>query len=183
MSCQGVLTSASIYCYKDQNQTYCSSCHHIRFPQDQTNINNNAQWHIVPQARPILKQLTFDIRMTSASTFGTVKVCPGCQHRIVSVHDEYKGPQAVSWHRQCLVCCTCRKSLDSSAKVHVTHGKRLVPSCTTCLVSHFLLPINSITNDPMNDYSYNKTKLKEKSRKKSERIKQQNHWFPKITAV
>ncbi|SAM09118.1 hypothetical protein [Absidia glauca] len=73
IGCQGVLTSASIYCYKDQTQTYCSPCHHIHFPQDQNIINNNVQWHIVPQVRSIFRQLTFDIRMSSSGPFGRVR--------------------------------------------------------------------------------------------------------------
>ncbi|ORZ10513.1 hypothetical protein BCR42DRAFT_333528 [Absidia repens] len=70
--------------------------------------------------------------------FGTVKVCPGCQNRIESVHEERTGPRAAKWHRQCLVCCSCNKVLDSSAKVHqALENERLIPSCTTCLVRKF----------------------------------------------
>jgi hypothetical protein len=98
--------------------------------------------------------------MSSSGPFGTVKICPGCQKQIVSVHDEHKGPQAVSWHRRCLVCCTCRKALDSSAKVQVARGKRLVPSCTTCLVSHNLFPTHIIANNHMNHLQLQQNKVK-----------------------
>ncbi|ORZ25160.1 hypothetical protein BCR42DRAFT_385812 [Absidia repens] len=67
--------------------------------------------------------------------FGAIKVCPGCQSRIASVHEECTGPRAAKWHRQCLVCSSCRKVLDSSAKIHHTPEKDLlVPTCTTCLL-------------------------------------------------
>ncbi|KAI8099333.1 uncharacterized protein BX664DRAFT_310316 [Halteromyces radiatus] len=67
--------------------------------------------------------------------FGTVKVCPGCQERIVSVHEERTGPRAAKWHRHCLACHSCHKPLDSSAKVYQAPGsQQLIPSCTTCLL-------------------------------------------------
>ncbi|OAD04534.1 C2H2-type zinc finger transcription factor [Mucor lusitanicus CBS 277.49] len=68
--------------------------------------------------------------------FGVVRDCAGCNQRIYSVHEEIPGPKASKWHKKCLVCTGCNKTLDSGATVHEhqeTHT--LNPWCTTCLLS------------------------------------------------
>ncbi|KAL9549399.1 hypothetical protein MBANPS3_005221 [Mucor bainieri] len=68
--------------------------------------------------------------------FGVVRDCAGCNQRIYSVHEEIPGPKASKWHKKCLVCTGCKKTLDSGATVHEheeTHT--LNPWCTTCLLS------------------------------------------------
>jgi hypothetical protein len=68
--------------------------------------------------------------------FGVTKDCPGCNKRIVSVHEEIPGPKASRWHKKCLACNGCNKVLDSGATVHQNDGTgNLEPWCTTCLVS------------------------------------------------
>ncbi|SAM09588.1 hypothetical protein [Absidia glauca] len=164
-SCQVEIKPASLYYLHHQDkgldqtklsnhQIHCSTCH---------TPNTEKEWQIVPQPQQVqypTKQLTYHPASqphtpvsspfdkvqpsdlmgskkygTNRPQFGTVKVCPGCTDRITSVHDERTGPRAAKWHRQCLVCCSCQKVLDSSAKVHQdSDTDRLVPSCTTCLV-------------------------------------------------
>ncbi|GAN06568.1 hypothetical protein MAM1_0128c06054 [Mucor ambiguus] len=50
--------------------------------------------------------------------FGVVRDCAGCNQRIYSVHEEIPGPKASRWHKKCLVCTGCKKTLDSGATVH-----------------------------------------------------------------
>ncbi|RKP23821.1 hypothetical protein SYNPS1DRAFT_5043, partial [Syncephalis pseudoplumigaleata] len=44
---------------------------------------------------------------------GTAR-CFKCKERLYAA-DEVPGPRATKWHRHCLVCLVCRKSLDSMA--------------------------------------------------------------------
>ncbi|KAI8337140.1 hypothetical protein BC941DRAFT_426803 [Chlamydoabsidia padenii] len=159
MDCQTVLKPASIYYHKNQDQSdhiLCRTCYqgdddeHLQIvPQCQQVEYPTKQLIHHPSMSPT-SPLSFDNippvqpsdllsskkKHGSFQRFGTVKVCPGCQDRITSFHDERTGPRAAKWHRQCLVCCSCQKVLDSSAKVHqAPESDRLVPSCTTCLVS------------------------------------------------
>lgn len=72
--------------------------------------------------------------------FGVVRDCPGCNQRIVSVHEEIPGPKAARWHKKCLACDGCSKILDSGATVaEDADTGNLKPWCTTCLVRDFFL--------------------------------------------
>lgn len=68
--------------------------------------------------------------------FGIIRDCAGCNQRIYSVHEEIPGPKASKWHKKCLVCTGCNKTLDSGATVHEQgETNTLSPWCTTCLLS------------------------------------------------
>lgn len=68
--------------------------------------------------------------------FGVLRDCAGCNQRIYSVHEEIPGPKASKWHKKCLVCTGCNKTLDSGATVHEQEETNtLNPWCTTCLLS------------------------------------------------
>ncbi|KAI9243990.1 hypothetical protein BY458DRAFT_447986 [Sporodiniella umbellata] len=79
--------------------------------------------------------------------FGVIRDCPRCNERIASVHDEIPGPKASRWHKKCLTCTGCSKTLDSGTNVQEdkTTG-RLNPWCTTCIVSLTLYIVVKMTN-------------------------------------
>ncbi|KAI8646922.1 hypothetical protein BD408DRAFT_473751 [Parasitella parasitica] len=73
--------------------------------------------------------------------FGLIRDCAGCNQRILSVHEEIPGPKASKWHKKCLVCSGCNKTLDSGATVHEqAESNALKPWCTTCLLRDYYSP-------------------------------------------
>ncbi|OBZ89924.1 Four and a half LIM domains protein 3 [Choanephora cucurbitarum] len=150
--CQKILHPTSIY--TDFQGPYCQTCTHEKLDQDKQVLSDHLK--IVPSpisknhemvASPVtplspLTQIPENVKPSTLMSsrgrplpkFGLVRDCAGCHERIVSVHEEIPGPKASKWHKKCLVCQGCLKSLDSGASVDEEEGK-LKPWCTTCLLT------------------------------------------------
>ncbi|KAI8353219.1 hypothetical protein BD560DRAFT_427051 [Blakeslea trispora] len=152
--CQKILHPTSIY--TDFQGPYCQTCTNETLDQDKQVLSDHLK--IVPSpiststkhhdiTSPItplspLAQIPENVKPSTLMSsrgrplpkFGLVRDCAGCHERIVSVHEEIPGPKASKWHKKCLVCQGCLKSLDSGASVDEEEGK-LKPWCTTCLLT------------------------------------------------
>lgn len=100
--------------YEVGRRPYCESCHRLA---DQTKVPQEEVRRLEQKRRPKL---------------GGAKTCPKC-YQSISIMDDTPGPLASRWHKKCLACTTCHKSLDSAAKTKPgPHGESLV-YCQKCL--------------------------------------------------
>lgn len=91
---------------------------------------------VAPKEDPVKPSLLMSSRDRPLPKFGVLRKCPGCGDRITSVRDELSGPNALKWHKKCLICTGCNKKLDSGATVQEDKVKLKVhPWCTTCQLS------------------------------------------------
>lgn len=126
--------TSSISSENDIADTYASMS--ISTPTSRCSYSTPAHRKVAPKNDIVKPSLLMSSRGRPLPRFGVVRDCPRCNERITSVHDEIPGPKASRWHKKCLVCTGCTKTLDSgtAVKEDKTTGK-LYPWCTTCLVS------------------------------------------------
>ncbi|KAI9476492.1 MAG: hypothetical protein EXX96DRAFT_577346 [Benjaminiella poitrasii] len=97
---------------------FCSSCHLLATTNTMPTTNTIASTTSKKRSLPIL---------------GGSKRCPRCKESI-SIMDDTPGPLATRWHKKCLSCATCSKSLDSAAKLRQgSQGESLV-YCRSCII-------------------------------------------------
>jgi hypothetical protein len=126
--------TSSISSENDIADAYASMS--ISTPTSRCSYSTPAHRKVAPKNDIVKPSLLMSSRGRPLPRFGVVRDCPRCNERITSVHDEIPGPKASRWHKKCLVCTGCTKTLDSgtTVKEDKTTGK-LYPWCTTCLVS------------------------------------------------
>lgn len=118
---------------------YCKKCTEAKFSDE-----SSATMKVVPLPVSLAQGISSDdVKPSSLFTsrarplpqFGGSRKCPAC-NLVVSILDEKNGPMASKWHKKCLKCEGCSKSLDSGAMMK-DNGKFTSLICRSCHVSNF----------------------------------------------
>jgi len=89
----------------ESGQPVCKACAPVKKTIQSAKYSSN---------NPLTKPLEPEFSVEEDQGLGTKDRCPRCKQKVF-YHDQIFGPRATLWHKKCLYCQVCRKTLDATA--------------------------------------------------------------------